>query len=588
MNWIFHKYGWFLKSILAIEVLVISLMIFENAIIIYIPFILGNILDSILNGTLTTNSLKLETTKIITLSFILFLISFIWGKYLFRNSILLEKLLKGKFNKFVLSRDLHFFNKNKSGDLLTNLNNDTQSISHIMGEGILSVNNIMITTPMYIFAMIYFVDWRLTLVSLIPLPLIAISIHYLGKLINKRASSMFQSFGKMNNHIVDSITGMKVIRSTVNEEKNIDAFRHVSYEVAKENKKLSLINAMFWPSISIIMGVSLAISLIYGTYLIINGTITIGELVTFTFYQAQLSFPMFAFGSLVNTLQSAKASDDRMDQVYQQSYNNENDNKEIRNLNQVQSINFNNLTFNYPSNNTTVLKDISFKILEGDMIGIVGKTGSGKSTLLQLLLKSYSDPANNILVSGIPINEIPISNYLELIGYVPQDHILFSGSIEDNLKYANGKANQEELISVLKLVCLWDEIMFMDQGLRTLIGERGTKLSGGQQQRLSIARALLKDPELLLLDDPLSAVDIHTAEQIINNLKKYRQGKTTILCTHRMEILEDADKIFVLDNGEIIEKGSHLELLNQEGWYMQQYMKQKLQNKLLNFEDKEF
>ncbi|WP_134682989.1 ABC transporter ATP-binding protein [Brevibacillus migulae] len=575
MRWFYSKYRWLLKKIWPVLAGVFLLNMAENAISLYIPYKVGQVIDLIARGELTEMGLRGDVLLIVGLAFLLYVVSFLWGRWLQQNELLMNKALRSKFFEHLVSMPPSFHQRHRTGDLLNHAGNEVSAISAVLGEGVLSLTNILVTFPFYLLTMLFYVDVKLTLVSLIPLLFIPLSIHFLGGQIQHRASAFLGALGQMNHHVLESISGMRVLRSFVQEQGNLASFAVSADKVASANKRLAMTNAVYWPAINMASGLALAVAIGYGAYLVFLHEISLGQLVTFIVYVNYMSFPMFAFGSLVNTMRNAKAAEDRFSQVMDDTASLVEEGNELPEY--PVRIEGNELSFRYPDTALNGLNGISFRLERGKTLGITGAVGSGKSTLAKLLLRQYAVDANQILVAGIPIERIKADHYKRWFGYVPQEHMLFSKSILYNLLLGKPTATMEEISLALNRACLEEEIREMENGIHTIIGEGGVRLSGGQKQRLAIARALLADPEILLLDDAFSSVDTRTEHAILEHIRTSRQEKTTIIISHKLSALKHADEILVLQDGRVMERGTHERLLEQQGWYYRQYERQQME-----------
>jgi ATP-binding cassette subfamily B protein len=385
------------------------------------------------------------------------------------------------------------------------------------------------------------------------------------------------AFGELNDQVLESVSGVRVIRAFVHEKASEARFRAKTQEVLDRNIAVARIDALFEPTVKVLVGLSYLIGIIYGGYLVFHGEITLGELVSFNVFLGMLIWPMFAIGELINVMQRGNASLDRVNETL--GYRP--DVAEPENPVQVacpESIEFRNVTFRYPSSAVDNLVKVSFRLERGQTLGVVGRTGSGKTTLLRQLLREYPCGQGEILISGVPIERLPLDRLLGWIGYVSQEPILFSRTIRENILFGlDREADEAELQRALERAALAKDVAFLPDGLETMVGEKGVALSGGQKQRVSIARALIADPEILILDDALSAVDGKTEAEIIEGIRQERAGKTTLIATHRLSAVQHADLILVLDEGHVVERGTHEELLALGGWYRDQYERQQLE-----------
>lgn len=506
---------------------------------------------------------------------------FFWRNYIIGTSRKLEYYLRKKLFGHLLTLSPNFFHTHKTGDLMAHATNDIHSIRHALGMGIVMFIDSVFLTLLTIVMMVRTTNFRLTIIALFTLPFISVIVRKFGKVIHRRFRQVQEAFSQLTDTTQESFAGIRVIKSFVQEDLVIEEFNKVNRNNFEKNLKLVRVHGIFYPLINYIAAISFFIVIIYGGRLVILDLITLGDFIAFNNYLNLLVWPMMAMGWVINFIQRGIASMERINALLDEKPEIV-DSVNAKELNSVEGkIQFENVYFKYPTSKDYVLKDINFTIEPGQTLAIVGKTGSGKTTIVNLLLRLYDIEKGSILIDGINIKDIKLKSIRENIGYVPQDNFLFSTSIRDNIGFAFDKAIDEEtMIHSSKLAQVYDNIIAFPNQFDTVLGERGVTLSGGQKQRVSIARALAKDSPILILDDSLSAVDTETEELILNGLKSVTNQKTTIIISHRISTVKDADEIIVIDEGEIIERGTHDSLLELNGLYRYLYEKQLLEEKI--------
>lgn len=567
------KLMWFFKDHWKRYSIAIILLLIANFVEVLPPWIVGQTIDKISDHSLTEQIYHQLVIIFIIVLILAYIVNYIWRTLIFSGSQILESIMRRKLMQKFLSMSPTFFEKNRTGDLMAKSTNDLNQIRNTAGIGILTLIDSTTFMGTIILTMGITVSWKLTLCALIPLPLLAILEIELGKRIHKRYLISQKSFGDMNDSVLESIEGVRVTRAYVQEDKLNKDFKNMTESVVEKFMNVEKMDAFFQPITIIITAMSQVIGIGYGAFLINSGEMTIGGLISFTVYLNMLVWPMFSVGILINIMQRGNASIDRVEETL----------NEVETVIDLENkgipshdIGMNSVVFKYPSSESINLNNINIILGKGETLGIVGATGSGKTTLIKQILKEYPTGDGEIVLGDTNINQISKSDLRSLIGYVSQENILFSRSIRDNIRFGKSDATDNEIEEAIKLAYFEKDIERLPQGLETLVGEKGIAISGGQKQRIAIARALIMDPKILILDDALSAVDAKTEKKIIQNIQKYRQGKTTIIATHRLSGVKHANQIVVMDHGEITESGTHDQLLQLNGWYKSQFERQRL------------
>lgn len=571
-----RKLGWFLKlekRRYIIGILALSLVSVFNLIP---PKVIGNIVDKIEAGNLTNSQLFINIIYLVLAAFIMYGLRYVWRVYIFGAAYNLGRILRFRLFQHFTKMSPSFYQKYRTGDLMAHATNDVNAVVMVAGGGVMSAVDASITALVTLFTMVFLISAKLTLIAVIPLPFLAYATNKLGEKNHQSFKEAQESFSDLNNKVQESVSGIRVTKSFGYGNDEISSFGETNKKVFSKNIIASKYNALFDPMVLVFVGLSYTLTLIFGGIFISRGEISVGNLVTFVTYLDMLVWPLQAIGWLFNIGQRGDVSYTRIEKLLAE----ENDVVEKENTIPAHNgrLEYNINSFSYVGEET--LSDIKFAIDKGQTLGIVGVTGSGKTTLLKLLLREYDVEDGSIYLNNHNIKDYKLNDLRSLIGYVPQDQVLFAMSIKENIRFADSKYTDKQVEDITKVCGLYDDIVNMTDGFDTIIGERGVSLSGGQKQRMAMSRALIMNPEILILDDSLSAVDAKTEHLILENLKEERSGKTTIITAHRLSAIVHADLIIVMDNGKIIERGTHDQLIAQDGWYKETYNTQQLEEKM--------
>ena len=551
----------------------------------FTPRLIGksiNILEKYFEGTIEISTAKsnlLETGLfIVVAALIAGLFTFLMRQTIINVSRYIEFDLKNEIYKHYQVLSLSFYKSNRTGDLMNRISEDVGKVRMYAGPAIMYTIN---TVTLFTVALTQMLSTatKLTLYTMLPLPILSFVIYKLSRLINHRSKIVQESLSGLSSFTQEQFSGISVIKSYTIEPSVNNEFEKLSVENRKKQIDLAKVQALFFPLMILLIGVSNLLVIYIGGKQYINGEIeNIGTIAEFIIYVNMLTWPVATVGWVTSIVQQAEASQKRINEFLETE-------PEIKNNVECRTdikgaIEFKNVTFTYPDTNITALKDVSFKIESGEKLAILGMTGSGKSTILDLIGRLYDTQQGSILIDGKQIDDINLYNLRESTGYVPQDAFLFSDSIKNNIKFGKENATEEEVIEAAKNARVHKNIIDFKNGYDTVLGERGITLSGGQKQRVSIARAIIKSPEILLFDDCLSAVDTETEEKILKNLERVSKNKTTIIVSHRISSAKNADKIIVLDEGKIIQAGTHQTLKKTEGYYKDLYRKQRSEKEM--------
>jgi len=575
LNKYFSKYKW--RILLGLLITVLSKLLALK-----IPQIIRNSLNTVdeyKNGANITidevkHDLLINVLIIIGVALLSGFFTFLMRQTIIVTSRLIEFDLKNEIYAQYQRLSLNFYKQNRTGDLMNRISEDVSKVRMYVGPAIMYSMN-MIVLFVVGFTQMVQVDLKLTLYTLIPFPLLSVSIFILSRVIHKRSTIVQQYLSKLTTFNQETFSGIGVLKSYGIETSIIRDFDEIANESKEKNIDLQKANALFFPTMILLIGISNLIVIYVGGMQYINNEIKIGVVLEFLLYVNILTWPVAVVGWVTSMIQQAEASQARINEFLDEKPEISNTNPNASEING--KVEFKNVSFTYDDTNITALKNINLTVESGETLAILGKTGSGKSTIIELVARLYDTTEGEIFLDDISIEKVNLNDLRNQIGFVPQDPFLFSDSIGNNIKFGKQDATEEEIITAAKNADVHKNIVEFSKGYKTVLGERGVTLSGGQKQRVSIARAIIKNPKILIFDDCLSAVDTETEEKILSNLERVSKSKTTFIISHRVSSAKNADKIIVLDDGKIIQQGTHNQLVNQEGYYKDLYEQQLLE-----------
>lgn len=569
---VFLRLGWFFKEQWRRYLIAITLLMMVAILTVIPPKVVGWVVDGIAKGELDNDTLLRYLAGLFGLGLLIYLLRYVWRVMLFGASYRLAYVLRNRLFGHFTRMSPDFYQRHRTGDLMAHATNDIQAVEMTAGEGVLTLVDSMIVGILVLSIMCSQYSWQLTLLSLLPLPVMAFFMNRFGKQIYKEFKAAQGAFSRLNNKTQEALSGVRVLKSYAVESLEDQGFAELTRQAGERNMAVARIDAKFDPVIYLCIGCSYFLAVVGGSALVLQGELTLGELTSFTMYLGQLIWPMFAIAWLFNIIERGSAAYSRIESLLAER-------SDIEDPAQPQA-----LTSAFPLSASGVgyrleqrdlLQDIDFTLQRGGMLGVVGRTGAGKSSLLKLLMRLANPSAGELAMGGVPVERLVLGELRRQFAYVPQEPFLFSTTIAANIALGRPDASQEEIERVARIACVHDDIVRFPKGYETEVGEKGVTLSGGQKQRLAIARALLLEAPILVLDDALSAVDAHTEQQILHALKAHR--RTLILVSHRMTAVEQADEILVLDQGHVSERGRHGALMAHNGWYADMVRYQRLE-----------
>ncbi|MFY7671495.1 ABC transporter ATP-binding protein [Tenacibaculum sp. MEBiC06402] len=578
LNKYFIKYKWrlFIGIIITILSKLLALKIPEiikNSLNIVEDYAKGKVTDI----AAVKHELLINILIIIGVTLLAGFFTFLMRQTIIVVSRLIEFDLKNEIYQQYQNLSVNFYNKNRTGDLMNRISEDVSKVRMYFGPAIMYSLNMIVLFAIGFTKMLN-TDYKLTLYTLIPFPVLSISIFLLSKEINKKTTIVQQYLSKLTTFNQEFFSGINVVKSYAIENAVFANFNQLADEAKEKNIELSKVQALFFPLMILLIGISNILVLYIGGKQYIAGEIQIGVIAEFILYVNILTWPVAIVGWVTSIIQQAEASQTRINEFLEQVPEIRNTASERTNI--KGKVTFENVSLTYDDTNITALKNISFTVNEGETLAIMGKTGCGKSSIVNMIARMYDATEGTVLIDDKPIKEFHLDDVRDQIGFVPQDPFLFSDTIENNIKFGKEDATEEEIITAAKNAVIHDNIINFTNGYKTILGERGVTLSGGQKQRTSIARAIIKDPKILIFDDCLSAVDTETEEKILSNLERVSKNKTTFIISHRVSSAKNADKIIILEDGKIIEQGTHNQLITKEGTYKNLYEQQLLEKEI--------
>ena len=573
---IIQKLWWFFKLEKRRYLVGIVALILVSVLNLIPPMVMGRVIDAITSGRLTQDELLLHLFYLLLAAFGMYYLRYVWRMYILGTSYRLGQIMRSRLFEHFTKMSPAFYQNYRTGDLMAHATNDINALTRLAGGGVMSAVDASITALVTLLTMLFSISWQMTLVAILPLPFMAYATSRLGRKTHKAFGESQAAFSELNNKVQESVSGIKVTKSFGYQSDELASFQEVNDLTFQKNLQTMKYDSLFDPMVLLFVGSSYALTLLVGAFMVQAGQVTVGNLVTFISYLDMLVWPLMAIGFLFNITQRGKVSYQRIESLLSQ----ESPVKDPESpLDGIENGRLDYAIDRFAFEDEETLRDIHFSLEKGQTLGLVGQTGSGKTALIKLLLREYDVDQGAIYLNGYDIRDYRLADLRSLMGYVPQDQFLFASSILENICFGNPDLPFSAVEEATQLAQIYQDIQAMPEGFDTVIGEKGVSLSGGQKQRLAMSRAMILNPDILILDDSLSAVDAKTEFAIIDNLKETRKDKTTIITAHRLSAVVHADLILVMQDGRIIERGRHEDLLALDGWYAQTYQSQQLEMK---------
>ena len=573
---IIQKLWWFFKLEKRRYLVGIVALVLVSVLNLIPPMVMGRVIDAITSGRLTQDELLLHLFYLLLAAFGMYYLRYVWRMYILGTSYRLGQIMRSRLFEHFTKMSPAFYQNYRTGDLMAHATNDINALTRLAGGGVMSAVDASITALVTLLTMLFSISWQMTLVAILPLPFMAYATSRLGRKTHKAFGESQAAFSELNNKVQESVSGIKVTKSFGYQSDELASFQEVNDLTFQKNLQTMKYDSLFDPMVLLFVGSSYALTLLVGAFMVQAGQVTVGNLVTFISYLDMLVWPLMAIGFLFNITQRGKVSYQRIESLLSQ----ESPVKDPESpLDGIENGRLEYAIDRFAFEDEETLRDIHFSLEKGQTLGLVGQTGSGKTALIKLLLREYDVDQGAIYLNGHDIRDYRLADLRSLMGYVPQDQFLFASSILENICFGNPDLPFSAVEEATQLAQVYQDIQAMPEGFDTVIGEKGVSLSGGQKQRLAMSRAMILNPDILILDDSLSAVDAKTEFAIIDNLKETRKDKTTIITAHRLSAVVHADLILVMQDGRIIERGRHEDLLALDGWYAQTYQSQQLEMK---------